>query len=134
MQTLLSVLRTVERRVEEVVPIFLEKMADTAVSKSPVDTGAYVTSWSITTSSGSGRSRTSHNKPSVPNSQEKKNEAFAQLLGDIASIPPTMPNIYIANRAPHAKRVEELYGVMSVVRSVASTHLEDAVEEARQIQ
>lgn len=133
MQTLLSVLRTVERRAEAVVPIFLEKIASTAVSRSPVDTGAYVTSHTITTSTGAGRSRTSHNKPRNQDVQQKKDEAFNQLMGDIASIPPTMPNIYFTNRSPHARYVEGLYGVFDVVKSTANTHLEDAVEEARQI-
>ena len=145
MQTLLSVLRTVERRVEAVVPIFLEKCAEFVVSDSPVDTGAFVTSWTITTSSGAGRSRTANNKLGGQDISAKHAEALTQLRSDIASIPPTMPNIYITNRAPHARYVKSRSGLgesfssggnqtITLLKANASTYLEDAVEEARQIQ
>lgn len=130
MQTLLDVLRTVERRAEAVVPIFLDSIAVGATERSPVDTGAYVTSFSFTTTSGAGRMRTAEGKPGKQNREQKQAEGLAQLRSDIAAIPPTMPNIYFTNRAPHARYVENREGIFALVRSMASTLLEDAVQEA----
>lgn len=133
MQALLSVLRTIDRRIEVVVPLFLDKVAESVVMDSPVDTGAFVTSWSITTSSGSGRSRTSDNKPRNQDPGAKRSEAFGQLQGDINTIPLNAPNIYLANRAPHAKYVNDRYAVMDLARSRMGTFLDDAVREASTI-
>ncbi len=134
MQTLLSVLRTVERRVEAVVPIFLDSVAQFATSRSPVDTGTYVTSFSFTTTSGAGRMRLRDGKPTNQDRDTKQAEGLAQLRADIAAIPPTMPNIYFTNRSQDVKYVDGKHGVMDLTRSVMGTFLEDAVQEARNIQ
>jgi len=135
MQALLSVLRTIERRVDVVIPLFLENLAAEIVRPgvSPVDTGAYVTSHTFTTRTGSGRSRTSENKPSAPDPEVKRNEAYQQLLADVNSIPVDSPSIFFTNRSPHAAYVEGRYGVFDRVRSTMSTYLDDAVREASQI-
>lgn len=128
-----QLLKRVERQLTEVRDVFLENLAEKAVEISPVDTGAYVTSHTITTVSGGGRSRTSHNKPKDQDPEAKRNEAFDQLLGDIASLPEEATKVYFTNRSPHAKYVEEDhgYGVFSVVRNVAPYLLEQAVLEVR---
>ncbi len=128
-----QLLRRVERQLTEVRDVFLENVAEKAVQISPVDTGAYVTSHTITTVSGTGRSRTSHNKPKNQDPQAKKSEAFDQLLGDIASLPEDATKVYFTNRAPHAKAVEDDhgYGVFAVIRNVAPALLQSAVEEVR---
>ena len=128
-----QLLKRVERQLTEVRDVFLENLAEKAVEISPVDTGAYVTSHTITTVSGGGRSRTSHNKPKDQDKKVKKDEAFDQLLGDIASLPEEATKVYFTNRSPHAKYVEEDhgYGVFSVVRNVAPYLLEQAVLEVR---
>ena len=128
-----QLVKRVETQLNEVRDVFLEKMAEKAVMLSPVDTGAYVESFSVTTISGGGRSRSSHGRPKGQDPEAKKSQAFEQLLGDISVIPPDVTKVYLTNRAPHAKQVEEDhgYGVFAVVRNVASNLLDEAVTEVR---
>lgn len=86
----------------------LYMLAETAINVSPVDTGAYVESFEITTISGGGRGYTSHGRPKNQNPAAKKREALSQISADIASIPPNVTKIYLTNRAPHAAIVEGL--------------------------
>jgi len=129
-----QLLRRVERQLTEVRDVFLENVAERAVQESPVDTGAYVTSHTITTVSGGGRSRTSHNKPKNQDEKVKKDEARDQLLSDIAALPADATKVYFTNRSPHAKFVEDRHengGVFTIVRNVAPYLLEQAVLEVR---
>ncbi len=74
---------------------------------SPVDTGAYVTSFSIKPSYSSGRGRTSRNKPTGQNDTAKRNEGFAQLMSDIEKLEPMeQPLVVLSNGSPHALSVE----------------------------
>jgi hypothetical protein len=128
-----QLVKRVETQLNEVRDVFLEKMAEKAIMISPVDTGAYVTSFTVTTISGGGRSKTSHGKPRGQDAEAKKSEAFDQVLGDIAALPLDVTKVYLTNRAPHAKAVEDDhgYGVFGVVRNVASYLLDEAVSEVR---
>lgn len=92
----------------------LKEVSQYAVSISPVDTGAYVTSFSIGKQGfGGGRARTSHNKPKNQNPEAKKQESLEQLYGDIASmrikedIGTTPVKVTLRNRSPHANIVED---------------------------
>lgn len=92
----------------------LKGIADYAVSISPVDTGAYVESFSIVRAgAGGGRSRTSANKPRKQNPEAKKAEAYAALVGDIEvlnieqMLETEVPRFTLRNRAPHANTVED---------------------------
>ena len=78
-----------------------------------VDTGAYVTSFSmLKAGSGGGRSRTSNNKPTNQNPEVKKQEGYNQLQSDIQNLNIKQMledgnvRVVIRNRAPHAKDVE----------------------------
>ncbi len=78
-----------------------------------VDTGAYVTSFSIVPAgSGGGRSRTSKNKPRNQNPSQKKEEGYNQLRSDIQTLNLEQmletgnARITLRNRAPHAMDVE----------------------------
>lgn len=78
-----------------------------------VDTGAYVTSFSIVRAGqGGGRSRTSNNKPTGQDPAQKKQEGYQQLLGDIQGLnlkqmlEDERTKITLRNRAPHAQEVE----------------------------
>src|SRR6056297_2354580 len=52
-----------------------------------VDTGAYVTSFSLVRAgAGGGRSRTSKNKPRNQNPSQKKEEGYSQLRSDIQAL------------------------------------------------
>lgn len=129
-----QLVKRVETQLNEVRDVFLEKVAEKAIMASPVDTGAYVESFTVTTISGGGRSRSSHNKPSIVGDdakRTKKDQVFAELLGDIAVLPPDTTKVYLTNRAPHAPYVEGNYGVFAVVRNVASNLLDEAVSEVR---
>jgi hypothetical protein len=66
-----------------------------------VDTGAFVTSWTITDRSNKGRSRSSNGRPKTTYeaAQAQAQELQAQ---DLASLPDEIDRIYLNNRAPHA--------------------------------
>ena len=98
-----------EQRVEE----RLEELALYAVTISPVDTGAYVTSFSIGPAGfGGGRRRTSDNKPRNQNPEAVKQEAFSQLSSDIKGLDISemvksgRVQFTLRNRSPHAYAVE----------------------------
>lgn len=132
-----QLIKTIEQSLDDVRTEFLKNMAEDLVARSPVDTGAYVTSHSITTTSGAGRSRTSDNKPKGQNKEAKQAEALDQLYGDIAAIPAGQELVYIANRSPHANQVEtgwatkDGYFVYQAVRSRAGAHLTNAIGKVR---
>lgn len=99
---------------EEKIEERLEDLADYATRISPVDTGAYVTSFSIKRAgAGGGRSRSSENKPRNQNPETKRAEAYGQLLTDIEAlnISDMIENgnvrITLRNRSPHARDVED---------------------------
>lgn len=98
---------------EEKIEERLEDIARYAVSISPVDTGAYVTSFSIGRAGfGGGRSRTSLNKPRNQNPEAMKQEGYAQLSSDIQSLDISEMvssgrlGFTLKNRSPHAYAVE----------------------------
>jgi hypothetical protein len=103
-----------ERIAAQQVENRLEDIAQYAVNISPVDTGAYVESFSIgRAGSGGGRSRTSHGKPKNQNPEAKKQQALGQLNADIAALPIEQmledgnARFTLRNRAPHANTVED---------------------------
>mgnify|MGYP000886644448 CR=1 FL=1 len=92
----------------------LQSISQYAVSISPVDTGAYVTSFSIGKAGfGGGRSRTSHGKPNNQNPESKRQEALGQLYNDIEGLAIKQDledgnaKFTLRNRAPHANTVED---------------------------
>lgn len=85
----------------------LVDIAQFAVARSPVDTGSYVTSFSLKNSYSSGRGRTSKNKPRNQDPQAKRQEGLSQLLQDIEGLNPLEDNlIVLSNGSPHARLVE----------------------------
>jgi hypothetical protein len=84
-----------------------------AVPDEAVDTGAYVTSFSIGLSGfGGGRSRSSRNKPKGASPDAMKSVAYEQLQSDIslidfdAAIKNGNFGVTLRNRSPHAQDVE----------------------------
>ena len=84
-----------------------------AVPDQSIDTGAYVTSFSIGPAGfGGGRSRSSVNKPKGQNPSVMKDQGFAQLQYDIQNInfeslvESGNTKFTIRNRSPHAVDVE----------------------------
>ena len=108
----------IENRVADEVEQKFDEIASyavyVAVPDQSIDTGAYVTSFSIGPAGfGGGRSRSSDNKPKNQNPQAMKEQAYSQLIGDIDRIDfKTMlesgdPRFTLKNRAPHARDVED---------------------------
>ena len=134
-RSLTAVINKIEQDLDRVRTEFLTNVAEDLVNSSKpfVDTGAYITSHSITTTRGAGRGRTSANKPKGQDPNAMAGEALSQLMGDIAAIPKDQTQVFIANNAPHANIVEYKhgYGVYESVRNRAGLHLADAVNKVR---
>lgn len=111
-----------EQRAEDAVRDKLVDIAQTAVSYSPVDTGAYVTSFSYTVGAGRPRGKSSHNKPTNQNPEAKRREGFGNLVSDINRIPNLLNTtaIVLRNGSPHAAAVEYKHGyhVFAKVRNI----------------
>ena len=86
----------------------LEDIARTAVDFSPVETGAYVTSFSYTVGAGRPRGKSSDNLPRGANLQGERDEGYNNLLQDISRIKSIedLDNIQLRNGSPHAYDVE----------------------------
>ena len=132
---LTTLIQKIEDDLHKVRNEFLLNMAEDIVtsSKPTVDTGAYITSHSIRTTRGAGRSRSSHGKPTGQDPEAKAAEAMGQLMDDIASLPDDQTQVYLTNNSPHANIVEYSHGyaVYEGVRSRAKYHLEKAINEVK---
>lgn len=86
----------------------LEDIAQTAVNMSPVDTGAYVTSFSYNVGAGRPRGKDSANYPTGANVSGKRQEGYDNLIQDISRITKIedLNNIALRNGSPHAEDVE----------------------------
>ena len=86
-----------------------EQIVSYAASISPVQTGAYVESFSVVArGAGGGRSRTSNNKQVVVDKESKKLDEAARLRDELRAIDPLEENGFtLRNRAPHANAVED---------------------------
>lgn len=134
-RSLTAVINKIEQDLDKVRTEFLTNMAEDLVASSKpfVDTGAYITSHSITTTRGAGRGRTSADKPKGQDPSAKAAESLSQLIGDIAAIPKDQTQVFMTNNAPHANIVEYKHGynVYSSVRNRAGLHLADAVNKVK---
>lgn len=97
-----------EQTAEEMLKDRFISIAQDAVTLSPVDTGAYVTSFSYKTNSSSrGRSKTSKNKPRGQNPEAKRREGLDNLVSDLNSIDLSeTKSVTLRNDSPHADSVE----------------------------
>lgn len=127
-----SLLKKVEDDLDAVRDEFLRRVAEDLVNSSPVLTGTYVRNHRITTTTGSGGTSSSHGKPKDDGSA--RTDSLAQLNNQIEALPNDTTTVYIANRSPHANRVEYggwsgrgPYAVFSGVRDRAKYHLQQAV-------
>jgi len=120
----------VSEKVESEVGKKMFGIARTAVLASPVDTGAFVNSWSFKDNLGGGRSKSSRNKPKGVLDQPQKLTSLRNLAKDInvalsgdskggyrkAGIEVPVGDYYLINRAPHAEKVERKYKIKRRVR------------------
>jgi Asp-tRNA(Asn)/Glu-tRNA(Gln) amidotransferase C subunit len=103
--------------IEEAIKDQLEHIANYAVAISPVDTGAYVESFSmIPAGQGGGRMKSRSARSDSVKEGEAKRETFASkarknLYGDINKFNlETSDKITLINRSTHARDVEDTYG------------------------
>lgn len=95
------------------------QVAERAINNSVpfVDTGAYITSFSVKDSYSSGRGRTSHGKPRNQDPEAKRQESLMQIQGDIEAIDfMNAERVVISNGAPHASEVEKNHGIFEMIR------------------
>ena len=93
--------------IEDAIKSKLMRMSRDAVNLSPVDTGSYVTSFSISTGAGRPRGKSSDNKPKYQNEQSMKDLGYTQLVSDINKLEPLKtPSFVFRNGSPHAEAVE----------------------------
>ena len=114
MRTQLKVMPSLQRKIdglkalaEQQVERKLVDMAQTAVDLSPVDTGAYVTSFSFSTGAGRPRGKSSKGKPKA-NAQAARSEGLSNLIKDLERVPSLLDttSIVLRNNSPHAVAVE----------------------------
>jgi len=114
MKTTLKVLPSLKRKlgsleslVEQQVERKLVDIAETAVTLSPVDTGAYVTSFSFSVGRGRPRGKSSRGRLKG-NEQAMRQEGLDNLKNDLKKIPSLMDttSITLRNNSPHATAVE----------------------------
>lgn len=110
------------QKAEDAVRDKLISIGQTAVSISPVDTGAYVTSFSYNVGAGRPRGKSSKNKPRGQNPQAMREEGLNNLIKDINRIPNLLDTtaITLRNASPHAAAVEYKHGyaVFARVRNI----------------
>ena len=86
----------------------LKDIAKTAVDLSPVDTGAYVTSFSYTVGAGRPRGKNSANRPTATAPEGQMAEGYDNLMQDLTRVKSLedLENIELRNGSPHADDVE----------------------------
>ena len=102
-----------ENQVREKVWTKGEEVVSYAAAISPVQTGAFVESFSVVPrGSGGGRSRSSEGRPTVADKAGKKQEEAARLRAEVRAIDPLEESGFtLRNRAPHANDVEARHAV-----------------------
>lgn len=105
----------VENKVKDKVWIKGEEVVSYAAAISPVDTGAYVESFSVVPrGSSGGRSRSSQGRPSLPTGAKdaKRQDEAARLRAEVRAVDPLEEGGFtLRNRSPHSKYVEKKHNV-----------------------
>ena len=101
-------MKKIDDLIEEGVKERLHSIARTATNLSPVDTGAYVTSFSFAVGAGRPRGKSSENRPKRQSKVAMRKEGLNNLNSDIAKITDfsTKDTIVLRNGSPHAQKVE----------------------------
>lgn len=101
-------IKQTEELLEEEAKELAYKIIDTTVNSSPVDTGAYMDSFSIVPrGSSGGRSRTSRGKPRNQPWEPYASAAKSRLRASVAAMTLSENGGFtLVNRAPHARFVE----------------------------
>lgn len=132
-------LKRVQEQLDQILPVFMRKMAEEVVTSSPVLSGNYVKAHEIGTNERSfgGRfgSRFTKGSPSSNPSADKE-AALASLMAQIASMPLDTPSVTLKNSVAHAYKVEYAgwgstppYMVYQRARAKSQQFLEEAKAE-----
>jgi len=125
-QTTLKVNKSFDNKLNQITEIAEEAIRDRlgdianyTVNISPVDTGAYVTSFSYAVGAGRPRGKSSRNKPRNQNITAMRQEGLSNLLSDITKLGELkgMTKITLRNAAPHVEYVEKKHSVFTKVKS-----------------
>ena len=103
------------------------------ILKTPVDTGAYAESHSISSNATAKRSVSSANREGKQNISKFQGIARSNLESDISSLGDDDFEIYAINGAPHASAVEHKhnYKVYTQTTRNANNHIADGIGKAR---
>jgi len=136
-----DILKDVEMKLDGVKEQFLLEMAKDLTDLSPVDTGDYVMSHKIGTTSIAGQF--TGNFRSIGEGGQNPNlfreTAYNGLALSIEALPKDAKTIFVGNTSPHANAVEEGgvnwkrhgYKVYAIVRNRADVYLADAVAKVK---
>lgn len=106
----------IENRLRHEVYTKGEEIVSYAAAISPVQTGAYVESFSVVPrNSGGGRSRSSNGRPILPTGVKDalKQDEAARLRSEVRAIDPLEENGFtLRNRSPHNTIVENKHNVL----------------------
>jgi hypothetical protein len=89
---------------------------------SPVDTGAFVNSWGVSTSPVTRRGFSSHNRPKALVKSSEKAKGLTNMTNDIiatrtrADLQASAGTYYFTNGAPHAGPVEKQAAIFAIIR------------------
>ena len=122
----------INETIDEAVELKLTDVATDIVRLSPVDTGAFVNSWSFKDNPGGGRAKSSHGKPRGQNKENERGRSLNSLANDInlafdrgstrgpsrSNLTVTAGQYYFLNGAPHAHKVEKKYGIEAQIRNI----------------
>lgn len=130
--TLQRKIDSINELTEDAVERKMLQVAEDIVRLSPVDTGAFVNSWSFKDNLGGGRSKSSKGKPRGRNKDSERGKSLNNLVNDIlktvdsgstrgsvrAGLEISAANYYFLNRAPHAKNVDLKHGIQAQIRNL----------------
>ena len=122
----------INETIDEAVENKLTDVAFDIVRLSPVDTGAFVNSWSFKDNPGGGRAQSSAGKPKGQNKENERGFALNNLANDIrlafdkgstggpsrSQLTITAGTYYFLNGAPHAGKVDLKYGIEAQIGDI----------------
>ena len=136
-----KLLQKVNKNLEDVRTEFYKGLATVLVNASPVDTGAYMDSHNIgtdTTKAGFKSKEGEHKAQGVSRGPVVE-RTLSRLYAEAEAVPEGATKVYIANRSPHSKAVEDGgkgwktpgYAPFRIMRREAKRVLDAAVAQVK---
>lgn len=125
-------IRAIDEMAEDAIERKLLQIAQDIVRLSPVDTGAFVNSWSFKDNPMGGRRKSSKGKPRQQLASSQRGKSLNNLVNDIitavelgstrgpsrADLQVSAAKYYFINGAPHAKYVDLKSGFSAQIRNL----------------